>query len=76
MVTCNINIEGHLINRQIDIVCHFMSNHQQLLRIYVKFDCLKAGIKVSSHRNLGRSNRWVPIEPSQATSTLKKKSEI
>ena len=51
-----------------------MSNHQQVLRIYVTFDDLKAGIKVSSLDNLGRSNRWVPIEWSQATFTLKKKS--
>ena len=51
-----------------------MSNNQQVLRIYVKFDDLKAGIKVSSLDNLGRSNRWVPIEWSQATFTLKKKS--
>ena len=50
-----------------------MSNHQQVLKIYVKFDDLKAGIKASSHNNLGRSNMWVPIERSQATFTLKKK---
>ena len=52
-----------------------MSNHQQILRIYVKFDDLGAGIKVSSHDNLGRSNRWVPRKRSQATCTLKKKSK-
>ena len=39
----------------------------QVLRIYVKFDDLKAGIKASSHDNLRRSNKWVPIEQSQAT---------
>ena len=50
-----------------------MSNHQQLLRIYVKFDDLRAGIKGSSNDNLGRSN--LPIEQSQATFTLKKKSK-
>ena len=52
-----------------------MSNHRQVLRIYVKFDDLKAGIKASSHDNLGKSNRWVPIERSQATFTLKKKKK-
>ena len=62
MVTCNIDIEDRLINRQIDIVCNFMSNHQQVLRIHVKFDDLKTCIKASSHDNLGRSNRRVPIE--------------
>ena len=62
MVTCNIDIEDRLINRQIGIVCNFMSNHQQVLRIQVKFDDLKACIKASSHDNLGRSNRRVPIE--------------
>ena len=67
MVTCNIDIEDRLINGQIGTVCHFMSNHRQVLRIYVKFDDLKAGIKASSHDNLGKSNRWVPIERSQTT---------
>ena len=47
----------------------------QVLRIYVKFDDLKADIKASSRDNLRRSNRWVPIEQSQATFTLKKKSK-
>ena len=62
MITCSIDIEDRLINGQISTVSHNMSNHQQVLRIYVKFDDLKAGIKVSSLDNLGRSNRWVPIE--------------
>ena len=62
MVTCNIDIKDHQINGQIITVCHFMSNHQHILRIYVKFDDLKAGVKASSHDNLGRSNRWVPTE--------------
>ena len=75
MLTCNIDIEVHLINGQIGTVCHFMSNHQQVLRIYVKFDDLRAGIKASSNDNLRRSNRWVPIEQSQAIFTLKKKSK-
>ena len=75
MLTWNIDIEDHLINGQIGTVCHFMSNHRQVLRIYVKFDDLRAGIKASSHDNLGRSNRWVPIERSQATFNLKKKSK-
>ena len=73
MLICNIDIEDRLINGQIGTVCHFMSNRQQVLRIYVKFDDLRAGIKVSSHDNLGISNRWVPIERSQATFTLRKK---
>ena len=64
MLTCNIDIEDRLINRQIGTVCHFMSDNQQVLRIYVKFDDSRAGIKASSHDNLGRSNRWVPIERS------------
>ena len=50
-----------------------MCNRQQVLKISVKFNDLKAGIKASSHDNLGRSNRWVPIERSQATFTFKKK---
>ena len=62
ILTCNIDIEDRLINGKIGTACHFMSNHQQVLRIYVKFDDLKAGIKASSHDNLGKSNRWVPIE--------------
>ena len=31
-----------------------MSNHQKVLRFYVKFDDLTAGMKASSHDNLGR----------------------
>ena len=27
LVMCSINIKDHLINGQIDTVCHFMSNH-------------------------------------------------
>ena len=75
ILTCNTDIEDCLINGQIGTVYHFMSNHQQVLRIYVKTDDLRAGIKASSHDNLGRSNSWVPIEQSRATFTLKKKSK-
>ena len=75
MVMCNVDIEDCLINGQIGTVCHFMSNHLQVLRIYVKFDDLKVVIKASSHDNLGRNNRWVQTERSQATFTLKKKSK-
>ena len=49
MLTCNIDTEDRLINGQIGTVCHFMSNHQQVWRIYVKFDDLRACIKVPSH---------------------------
>ena len=49
-----------------------MSNHQQVLRIYVKLDDLRAGIKASCHCNLGRSNRRVPIERNQLTLYLTK----
>ena len=62
MITFSIDIEDRLINEQISIFSHNMCNHQQVLRIYVKFDDLKPGIKVSSLDNLGRSDRWVPIE--------------
>ena len=31
MITCNIDIEDCLISGQIGTVCHFMSNHQQVL---------------------------------------------
>lgn len=57
MLTCNVDIEDRLIIEQIGTVCYFMSNHQQVLRIYVKFDDLSAGIKASSRDRLGRSNR-------------------
>ena len=70
MLTCNVDIENRLINEQIGTVCYFMSNHQQVLRIYVKFDDLSAGIKASSRDLLGRSNRWVPVKRSQATTKL------
>ena len=74
MSTYNIDIEDRLINGQIGTVCHFMSNHQQVLRVYVKYCDLRAGIKASPQDNLGRSNRWVPIEQLQTT-LLKKKSK-
>ena len=41
--TCNIDTEDRLINGQIGTVCHFMFNHQQVWKIYVKFDDLRAG---------------------------------
>ena len=73
MLSCSINIEDCLINRQIGTACHFTSNYQHALRIYVKIDDLRSGIKASSHDNLGRSARQTPIEQSQAKFTLKKK---
>ena len=75
MLTCNRDIEDCLANGQIGTVCHFVSNCQQVLRIYVKFDDLRGGIKASPDYNLGRTNCWVPFERSQATFTLKKKSK-
>ena len=52
-----------------------MYNHQQVLRIYVKMDDLSAGIQASCHSNIGRSSRWVPIEPNQVTFSLTEKSK-
>ena len=75
MLTRNIDIEECLINGQIGTACHFMSNHQQFLRMYVKLDDLRAGIKASCHCNLGRSNRRVPIERNQLTLYLTKESQ-
>ena len=62
MVKCNIDMEDCLVNGQIGTACHFISNHQQVLRIYVKFDDLKACINALSHNKLVRINRLVPIE--------------
>ena len=75
MLRWNIDIKDCLINRQIGTVFHFMSNHQQVLKIYVKFDDLRATAEASSHDNLGRSNRWLPIERFQIKFTLKKQSK-
>ena len=69
-------MKDHLISWQISTVYYFMSNYQQVLKIYVKFDDLRAGIKAPSHNILGRSNRSVPIEQSQTTFTLKKKVKV
>ena len=52
-----------------------MYNHQEVLRIYVKLDDLSAGIKTSCHSNIGRSSRWVLIEPNQVTFSLTEKSK-
>lgn len=75
MLTRNIDIEECLINGQIGTGCQFMSNHQQVLRMYVKLDDLRAGIKASCHCNLGRSNRRVLIERNQLTLYLTKESQ-
>ena len=75
MLIWNIDIEDCLINGQIGTVCHFMYNHQEVLRIYVKLDDLSAGIKTSCHSNIGRSSRWVLIEPNQVTFSLTEKSK-
>ena len=69
-------MKDHLISWQISTVYYFMSNYQQVLKIYVKFDDLRAGIKAPSHNILGRSKRSVPIEQSQTTFTLKKKVKV
>ena len=66
---------GTDINGQIGTVCHCMYNHQQVLRIYVKMDDLSAGIKASCLSNIGRSSRWVLIEPNQVTFSLTEKSK-
>lgn len=47
MLSCSINIEDCLINRQIGTACHFTSNYQHVLRTYVKIDDLRSGIKAS-----------------------------
>ena len=71
MITVNIDIADRLINGQIGTVKHIaQSLDKNIHKIYVKFDDVKAGLKLIQTDHVARQNMWVPIEKAEASITI------
>ena len=76
MLTCNINLDDHLINGQVGQIMAFQRNNLQVTKTYIKFHDQKAGLKAMLNYIFGKNKRWVPLERSESTFTLKRKAGV
>ena len=76
MLTCNINLDDRLINGQVEQIMAFQRNNLQVTKIYIKFHDQKAGLKAMLNDIFGKNKRWVPLERSESTFTLKRKAGV
>ena len=76
MLTGNINLDDHLINGQFGQIMAFQINNLQVTKIYIKFHDQKAGLKAMLNDIFGKSKRWIPLERSESTFTLKRKAGV
>ena len=72
MLTVNIDIADRLINGQIGTIKHISCDlNGQILKIYVKFDDVNAGIKKIDTDSLAKQHKWVPIERAEANIVIR-----
>ena len=73
MLTVNINIDDRLINGQIGTICKIKTdNESQVVKIYIKFDDERAGLKLTNSNDvIAKRNTWVTIERVEASIKLK-----
>ena len=76
MLTCNINLDDRLINGQVGQIMAFQRNNLQATEIYIKFHDQKAGLKAMLNDIFRKNKRWVPLERSESTFTLKRKAGV
>ena len=63
MITTNINIVvNRLINGQIGVVKYFKFLGDKVDIMYIKFDNMNAGKKLTQTDSFSRRNSWVPIK--------------
>ena len=74
MLTANVDISDRLINGQIGTVMHVrLSSSNNVIKIYIKFDDVEAGLKKISTDHFARQNMWVPIEKAETNIVFKNK---
>ena len=66
MLTTNIDMTDHLINRQIRVVRYFKFPGDKFDIIYIKSDDINAGKKLIHTDNLSGHNSWAPIKRTDA----------
>jgi len=74
MLITNIDIEDRLINGQLGTVCHFLFKNERVEVVYIKFDDKHAGAKLRTKDRFAIKSESVPIERSEATFSLNKKT--
>ena len=56
MLTCNVDIDDRLINGQIGDVMYVKMTSNQVTKIYLKFDDVRACLKVMAKDEIARNN--------------------
>ena len=74
MLINNIDIRDRLINGQIGMVKYTESDARKITKIYVFFYDNQARLRALSHDDLIRRHQWVPIERTEASFSIRKKS--
>lgn len=63
MFSVNAELQDRIVNGQLDTVKHILVvSKGNILKIYVKFDDCKAGLKKMNTDAIGKQHLWVPIE--------------
>ena len=58
MLTTNIDVTDHLINRQTGVVKYFKFLEDKVDTVYIKFDDINAGKRLIQTDNFFRHNSW------------------
>lgn len=63
MFSVNVELQDRIVNGQLDTVKHILVVLKgNILKIYVKFDDCKAGLKKMNSDAIGKQHLWVPAE--------------
>ena len=62
MLTTNIDVTDHLINRQTGVVKYFKFLEDKVDTVYIKFDDINAGKRLIQTDNFFRHNSWGSIK--------------
>ena len=77
MRTVNIDLQDRLINDQIGTIKHINRGRtNNIPKIYVKFDDVKAGLKKMSTYFFAKQNSWVPTEKKESNIRIPSKSAV
>ena len=74
MLIDNIDISDRLINGQIGVVKYIEPDAGKITEIYVSFYDNQARLMALSHDDLIRRHQWVPVERTEASFNIRKKS--
>ena len=72
MLTVNIDLQDKLVNGQLGTIKHIrIDTKGNVIKIYIKFDDSKAGLKKINKDAFAKKHCWVPIEKTEVDIRMK-----